>query len=193
MMGATQLLHPCCRCIPTSARKLLRCYRFRCDWLHDRYGLAFLAGKQYCGATLNETFKYYTTATLSLQSSLWRAHSCCHLSSKRKRRTMENAKMNSLIAQYPLVRIWLLLKKPPGLILARPHWLRFTLCWPDRTGCSGRPCALTRFAPYLAKAFPETAATGGILNQNWLPFRLCKNGWKRNIKTDQRATVTEKR
>ena len=21
------------------------CYRFRCDWLHDRYGLAFLAGE----------------------------------------------------------------------------------------------------------------------------------------------------
>ncbi len=35
-----------------------------------------------------------------------------------------------------------------------------------------------RFAPYLAKVFPsETAAiTGGLLNQNWLPFRLCKNG-----------------
>lgn len=40
---------------------------------------------------------------------------------------------------------------------------------------------LSRFAPYLAKAFPETAATGGLLNQNWLPFQLCKNGWKKNI------------
>lgn len=40
---------------------------------------------------------------------------------------MENAKMNSLIAQYPLVKDLVALKKPPGLILARPHWLKVYL------------------------------------------------------------------
>ncbi len=40
--------------------------------------------KQYCGATLNETFKYYTTATFIASVVALAAHSCCHLSSKRK-------------------------------------------------------------------------------------------------------------
>lgn len=36
---------------------------------------------------------------------------------------MENAKMNSLIAQYPLVKDLVAL----SLILARPHWLKVYL------------------------------------------------------------------
>ena len=60
------------------------CYRFRCDWLHDRYGLAFLAGE---ASQALRSMKHLNTIRqrhLSLRSSLWRAHSCCHLSSKRK-------------------------------------------------------------------------------------------------------------
>ncbi len=75
---------------------------------------------------------------------------------------MENAKMNSLIAQYPLVKDLVALKKPPGLILARPRGetsLYVGLTEQD----VGRQCALISFCPYLAKAFPETAATGGII------------------------------
>ncbi|STP45206.1 D-serine ammonia-lyase [Escherichia coli] len=58
----------------------------------------------------------------------------------------------------------MLLKKPPGLILARPHWLKVLpyvgLTEQDVQDAHAR---LSRFAPYLAKAFPETAATGGII------------------------------
>lgn len=73
---------------------------------------------------------------------------------------MENAKMNSLIAQYPLVRIWLLLKKPrfnhgtTSLAEGLPY---VGLTEQDVQDAHAR---LSRFAPYLAKAFPETAATG---------------------------------
>lgn len=40
---------------------------------------------------------------------------------------MENAKMNSLIAQYPLVEDLVALQETTGLILARPHWLKVYL------------------------------------------------------------------
>ncbi len=40
---------------------------------------------------------------------------------------MENAKMNSLIAQYPLVEDLVALKETTGLISARPHWLKVYL------------------------------------------------------------------
>lgn len=95
---------------------------------------------------------------------------------------MENAKMNSLIAQYPLVKDLVALKETTGLILGTTSLAEglpyVGLTEQDVQDAHAR---LSRFAPYLAKAFPETAATGGLLNQNWLPFRLCKNGWKRNI------------
>ena len=35
--------------------------------------------------------------------------------------------------------------------------------------------------PIWQKHFLKLLPLGGLLNQNWLPFRLCKNGWKRNI------------
>lgn len=95
---------------------------------------------------------------------------------------MENAKMNSLIAQYPLVEDLVALKEttwfnPRTTSLAEglPY---VGLTEQDVQDAHAR---LSRFAPYLAKAFPETAAAGGLLNQNWLLFLLCKNGWKRNI------------
>ncbi len=73
---------------------------------------------------------------------------------------MENAKMNSLIAQYPLVK---------DLVALRNHWFNHGttslaeglpyvgLTEQDVQDAHAR---LSRFAPYLAKAFPETAATG---------------------------------
>ncbi len=95
---------------------------------------------------------------------------------------MENAKMNSLIAQYPLVKDLVALKETTGLILGTTSLAEglpyVGLTEQDVQDAHAR---LSRFAPYLAKAFPETAATGGLLNQNWLPFQLCKNGWKKNI------------
>ncbi|SRN38020.1 Uncharacterised protein [Shigella flexneri] len=35
--------------------------------------------------------------------------------------------------------------------------------------------------PIWQKHLLKLLPLGGLLNQNWLPFRLCKNGWKRNI------------
>lgn len=95
---------------------------------------------------------------------------------------MENAKMNSLIAQYPLVKYLVALKETtwfnPGTTSLAEGLPYVGLTEQDVQDAHAR---LSRFAPYLAKAFPETAATGGLLNQNWLPFQLCKNGWKKNI------------
>ena len=35
--------------------------------------------------------------------------------------------------------------------------------------------------PSWQKHFLKLLPLGGLLNQNWLPFQLCKNGWKKNI------------
>ena len=35
--------------------------------------------------------------------------------------------------------------------------------------------------PIWQKHFLKLLPLGGLLNQNWLPFQLCKNGWKKNI------------
>ncbi len=40
---------------------------------------------------------------------------------------MENAKMNSLIAQYPLVKDLVALKETTWFNPARPHWLKVYL------------------------------------------------------------------
>lgn len=93
---------------------------------------------------------------------------------------MENAKMNSLIAQYPLVEDLVALKETtwfnPGTTSLAEGLPYVGLTEQDVQDAHAR---LSRFAPYLAKAFPETAAAGGLLNQNWLLFLLCKNGWKK--------------
>ncbi len=64
MMGATAIAAPM---LPAVSRhqpgNYCDCYRFRCDWLRYQLRTRFWLVKQYCGATLNETFKYYTTAT----------------------------------------------------------------------------------------------------------------------------------
>lgn len=46
MMGATAIVAPMLPLYPRhQPGNYCDCYRFRCDWLHDRYGLAFLAGE----------------------------------------------------------------------------------------------------------------------------------------------------
>ena len=80
---------------------------------------------------------------------------------------MENAKMNSLIAQYPLVKDLVALKETT--------WFN-----PGTTSLAeGLPYPVLH--PIWQKHFLKLLLLGGLLNQNWLPFRLCKNGWKRNI------------
>ncbi|EMJ8105820.1 TPA: D-serine ammonia-lyase, partial [Escherichia coli] len=77
---------------------------------------------------------------------------------------MENAKMNSLIAQYPLVEDLVALKEAtwfnPGTTSLAEGLPYVGLTEQDVQDAHAR---LSRFAPYLAKAFPETAATGGII------------------------------
>lgn len=95
---------------------------------------------------------------------------------------MENAKMNSLIAQYPLVKDLVALKETtwfnPGTTSLAEGLPYVGLTEQDVQDAHAR---LSRFAPYLQKHFLKLLPLGGLLNQNWLPFRLCKNGWKRNI------------
>lgn len=45
MMGQRQLLPHAAAVSRHQPGNYCDCYRFRCDWLHDRYGLAFLAGE----------------------------------------------------------------------------------------------------------------------------------------------------
>ncbi|ELE5606131.1 D-serine ammonia-lyase [Escherichia coli] len=77
---------------------------------------------------------------------------------------MENAKMNSLIVQYPLVKDLVALKETtwfnPGTTSLAEGLPYVGLTEQDVQDAHAR---LSRFAPYLAKAFPETAATGGII------------------------------
>jgi len=77
---------------------------------------------------------------------------------------MENANITTLIAQYPLVEDLIALKEttwlnPKATTLAEglPH---VGLTQADVDDAHAR---LARFAPYLAKAFPETAANHGII------------------------------
>lgn len=76
---------------------------------------------------------------------------------------MENAKMNSLIAQYPLVEDLVALKETtwfnPGTTSLAEGLPYVGLTEQDVQDAHAR---LSRFAPYLAKAFPETAAAGII-------------------------------
>lgn len=75
---------------------------------------------------------------------------------------MEN--MQKLIAQYPLVEDLVALKETtwfnPGTTSLAEGLPYVGLTEQDVKGAHAR---LARFAPYLAKAFPETAATGGMI------------------------------
>ena len=90
---------------------------------------------------------------------------------------MENAKMNSLIAQYPLVKDLVALQETtwfnPGTTSLAEGLPYVGLTEQDVQDAHARSI--------WQKHFLKLLPLGGLLNQNWLPFRLCKNGWKRNI------------
>lgn len=94
---------------------------------------------------------------------------------------MENAKMNSLIAQYPLVEDLVALKETtwfnPGTTSLAEGLPYVGLTEQDVQDAHAR---LSRL-PLSGKSIFLKLLPLGLLNQNWLPFRLCKNGWKRNI------------
>ncbi|MFP1453736.1 hypothetical protein ACLB1N_34840 [Escherichia coli] len=96
---------------------------------------------------------------------------------------MENAKMNSLIAQYPLVKDLVALKETtwfnPGTTSLAEGLPYVGLTEQDVQDPPMR--AYPVLHPIWQKHFLKLLPLGGLLNQNWLPFQLCKNGWKKNI------------
>jgi D-serine dehydratase len=78
---------------------------------------------------------------------------------------MEN--IQTLIARHPLVADLIALKETtwfnPGTTSIVEGLPYVGLTQADVDDAHAR---LTRFAPYLAKAFPETAAAGGLLSQS---------------------------
>lgn len=92
---------------------------------------------------------------------------------------MEN--IQTLIAQHPLVEDLVALKETtwfnPGTTSLAEGLPYVGLTAHDVEDAHAR---LTRFAPYLAQAFPETAATGALSNLSWPQSLPCKNGWKKS-------------
>jgi len=84
---------------------------------------------------------------------------------------MEN--MQTLIARYPLVEELVALKETawfnPGTTSLAQGLPYVGLTEEDVTAAHAR---LARFAPYLAKAFPETAATGGVIESDVVAIPL---------------------
>lgn len=88
---------------------------------------------------------------------------------------MKNADMTTLLAQFPLLEELIALKEttwfnPSTTSLAEglPY---VSLTTEDVQDAHAR---LERFAPYLAEAFPETAATGGIIESELVPIPAMK-------------------
>lgn len=77
---------------------------------------------------------------------------------------MENATITTLTAQFPLVEDLIALKETTRL---NPNTTTLEEGLPyvglTKADVDDAHARLNRFAPYLAKAFPETAATGGII------------------------------
>ena len=86
---------------------------------------------------------------------------------------MEN--IQTLIAQYPLVNDLVALKETawfnPGTTSLAEGLPYVGLTEHDVQDAHAR---LTRFAPYLAQAFPETAVTGGIIESELVAIPAMK-------------------
>ena len=80
---------------------------------------------------------------------------------------MENATITTLTAQFPLVEELIALKETTWL---NPRTTTLAEGLPyvglTKADVDDAHARLKRFAPYLAKAFPETAATGGIIESD---------------------------
>ncbi|RDT63943.1 D-serine dehydratase, partial [Klebsiella pneumoniae] len=80
---------------------------------------------------------------------------------------MENATITTLTAQFPLVEDLIALKETTWL---NPRTTTLAEGLPyvglTKADVDDAHARLKRFAPYLAKAFPETAATGGIIESD---------------------------
>lgn len=97
---------------------------------------------------------------------------------------MENATITTLTAQFPLVEDLIALKETTRL---NPRTTTLAEGLPyvglTKADVDDAHARLKRFAPYLAKAFPETAATGGIIESDWSRSRRCRRGWRKNLRS----------
>jgi D-serine dehydratase len=89
---------------------------------------------------------------------------------------MENANITTLIAQYPLVEDLIALKETTWLN-PKATTLATGLPYVGLTDADVEDARarLNRFAPYLAKAFPETAATNGIIESELVAIPLMRD------------------
>ncbi len=94
---------------------------------------------------------------------------------------MENAKMNSLIAQYPLVKDLVALKETtwfnPGTTSLAEGLPYVGLTEQDVQDAHAR---LSRFAPIWQKHFLKLLPLG-IIESELVAIPAMQNGWKRNI------------
>ncbi|TDQ22475.1 D-serine ammonia-lyase [Raoultella sp. BIGb0149] len=88
---------------------------------------------------------------------------------------MKNADMTTLIAQFPLLKELIALKETAWFNPATTA-LAEGLPYVGLTGedVQDARARLDRFAPYLAQAFPETAATGGIIESELVAIPAMK-------------------
>ena len=88
---------------------------------------------------------------------------------------MENATITTLTAQFPLVEDLIALKETTWL---NPRTTTLAEGLPyvglTKADVDDAHARLNRFAPYLAKAFPETAATGGIIESELVAIPAMK-------------------
>ena len=84
---------------------------------------------------------------------------------------MENATITTLTAQFPLVEDLIALKETTWL---NPRTTTLAEGLPyvglSKADVGDAHARLNRFAPYLAKAFPETAANGGLIESELIPL-----------------------
>lgn len=93
---------------------------------------------------------------------------------------MENATITALTAQFPLVEDLMALKETTWL---NPRTTSLAEGLPyvglTKADVDDAHARLNRFAPYLAKAFPETAATGGIIESELVAIPAMKKRLER--------------
>lgn len=94
---------------------------------------------------------------------------------------MKTTDLTSLIDRFPLLADLIALKEITWL---NPRTTTLAEGLPyvglTKADVDDAHARLKRFAPYLAKAFPETAATGGIIESDWSRSRRCKSGWRKS-------------
>ncbi len=97
---------------------------------------------------------------------------------------MENATITTLTAQFPLVEDLIALKETTWL---NPRTTTLAEGLPyvglTKADVDDAHARLKRFAPYLAKAFPETAQRAGLSNPTWSRSRRCRRGWRKNLRS----------